>query len=122
MRLVNWLVSNVCGVPVAGPPARRDAFVRACAEGDADLSGIPPVAAAIIRRHAPVAAAMNGFYWDLFGADRATPFPREQVEHALAPLLADPPREERPGTPGSPGPPGTVGTLGTVGTVGTPGR
>ncbi|GGT00745.1 hypothetical protein GCM10010176_050890 [Nonomuraea spiralis] len=85
MRLVNWLVSNVCGVPVAGPPAPRDAFVRACAEGDADLSGIPPVAAAIIRRHAPVAAAMNGFYWDLFGADRATPFPREQVEHALAP-------------------------------------
>lgn len=36
MRLVNWLVIHVCGVatPPDGVPAARNAYVRACAEGE----------------------------------------------------------------------------------------
>ncbi|MEU4408999.1 serine/threonine protein phosphatase [Streptosporangium sp. NPDC023963] len=87
MRLVNWLVTNVCGVaePREGGPARRDDYIRACAAG-AEPAGAPPAAAAVIRRYAPVAAAMNDFYWDLFGVDRATPYPGEKVERALSAL------------------------------------
>ncbi|MEV4250847.1 serine/threonine protein phosphatase [Streptosporangium canum] len=85
MRLVNWLVTNVCGVkaPQSGGPAQRNDYIRACADG-ADPIGAPPGAAAVIRRYAPVAAAMNGFYWDLFGVDRATPYPGEKIERALS--------------------------------------
>lgn len=85
MRLVNWLVTNVCGVrtPPDGIPVRRNEYIRACAAG-ADPAGAPPAVAAVIRRYAPVAAAMNDFYWDLFGTSRATPYPREEVERAMS--------------------------------------
>ncbi|WP_239131504.1 serine/threonine protein phosphatase [Planobispora takensis] len=85
MRLVNWLVTNVCGVetPQSGGPARRNDYIRACADG-ADPVGAPPAAAAVIRRYAPVAAAVNDFYWDLFGVDRATRYPEERIERALS--------------------------------------
>ncbi|MFB9722735.1 serine/threonine protein phosphatase [Planobispora longispora] len=88
MRLVNWLVTNVCGVaaPQNGGPARRNEYIRACAEG-ADPVGAPPAAAAVIRRYAPVAAAVNDFYWDLFGSGRTTPYPREKIERALRSAL-----------------------------------
>ncbi|SNS25420.1 hypothetical protein SAMN05216276_1006173 [Streptosporangium subroseum] len=84
MRLVNWLVTNVCGVgvPQDGGPARRNEYVRACAAG-ADPAGAPPAVAAVIRRYAPVAAALNDFYWDLYGVDRTTPYPGEKVERGL---------------------------------------
>ncbi|MGJ6967227.1 hypothetical protein ACSDR0_35450 [Streptosporangium sp. G11] len=85
MRLVNWLVTNVCGVaaPREGGPVQRNDYIRACAAG-ADPVGAPPAAAAVIRRYAPVAAAMNDFYWDLFGVDRATPYPGKKIERALS--------------------------------------
>ncbi|MQA27721.1 MAG: serine/threonine protein phosphatase [Micromonosporaceae bacterium] len=84
MRLVNWLVTNVCGiaVPSDGGPVQRNEYIRACAAG-ADPAGAPPVVAAMIRRYASVAAAMNDFYWDLFGVDRATPYPAEKIQRAL---------------------------------------
>ncbi|MFD1546713.1 hypothetical protein [Nonomuraea guangzhouensis] len=84
MRLVNWLVTHVCGVkvPQNGGPVQRNAYIRACADG-ADPAGAPPAVAAMIRRYAPVAAAMNDFYWDLFGSDRTTPYPSEQIERAM---------------------------------------
>ena len=84
MRLVNWLVTNVCGVatPPHGGPTARNERVRAFAAGEVP-TGVPPAAAATIGRHAPVAAVMNDFYWDLFGVDRATPYPRAAVEQAL---------------------------------------
>ncbi len=50
----------------------------------------------MIQRHAPVAAVMNGFYWDLFGVDRATPYPRTAVEHALG-VRNGPPHERATG-------------------------
>jgi hypothetical protein len=85
MRLVNWLVTNVCGVetPRDGGPVRRNEYIRACAAG-ADPAGAPPAVAAVIRRYAPVAAALNDFYWDLFGVERATPYPGEKVERGLS--------------------------------------
>ncbi|GAA4931223.1 hypothetical protein HD597_004987 [Nonomuraea thailandensis] len=85
MRLVNWLVTNVCGVPMSsdGRQGRRNAYIRACADG-ADPAGAPPAAAAVIRRYAPVAAAMNDFYWDLYGTSRTTPYPSEKIERATS--------------------------------------
>ncbi|MGI5488601.1 serine/threonine protein phosphatase [Microtetraspora malaysiensis] len=85
MRLVNWLVTNVCGVkvPQNGGPAQRNEYIRACADG-ADPAGAPPAAAAVIRRYAPVAAAMNDFYWDVFGTSRTTPYPSEEIERAMS--------------------------------------
>ena len=85
MRLVNWLVSDVCGitVPRDGGPARRNEYIRACADGAEPLGAAPGVAA-VIRRYAPVAAVMNDFYWDLFGISRATPYPAAKMERALS--------------------------------------
>ena len=76
MRLVNWLVTTVCGVPVpAGgrsggtwPAAHRSTYsLRAV--------GTPPVVATILTRHAPAAARMNSFYWRLFDGDLSTEYP-----------------------------------------------
>jgi hypothetical protein len=76
MRLVNWLVTHVCGVgvPADGIPVERNAYVRECAAG-ADPVTAPPTVAAVIRRHAPVAAVMNDFYWELFAGRQDTPYP-----------------------------------------------
>jgi hypothetical protein len=76
MRLVNWLVTDVCGVPVpatGGPVARND-YVRQCAAGQLP-DDVPPVVASILTRHAPVAARMNAFYWRLFDGDIHAEYP-----------------------------------------------
>jgi hypothetical protein len=88
MRLVNWLVTDVCGVavPQTGGPVQRNEYIRACAAG-AEPTGVPPCIAAVVRRYAPVAAVMNDFYWDLFGVSRATPYPADKIEHALSAIL-----------------------------------
>lgn len=85
MRLVNWLVADVCGVaaPPDGAPLDRNGFIRACAAG-AEPTGVPSPVAAVIRRYAPVAVVMNDFYGELFGVSRATPYPAEKVERALS--------------------------------------
>jgi hypothetical protein len=76
MRLVNWLVTTVCGVPmpVSGGPVERNEYVARCAAGHIPDS-VPPVVAAILARHAPAAARMNGFYWRLFGGDVRAEYP-----------------------------------------------
>lgn len=77
MRLVNWLVTAMCGVPVpaeGGPVARND-YVRRCAAGDIP-DGVPSAVAAILARHAAAAARMNGFYWKLFTGDVHARYPR----------------------------------------------
>ncbi len=85
MRLVNWIVTHVCGVvgPADAPTERRNGFVRACASG-AEPTGAPPTLAAMLRRYAPVAALMNDFVWHFYGTSRTTPYPDEQIAHALA--------------------------------------
>jgi len=76
MVLVNWLVTTVCGVPmpVSGGPVARNVYVRRCASGDIPPD-VPTAVAAILARHAPVAARMNDFYWQLFGGDVHAEYP-----------------------------------------------
>lgn len=73
MRLVNWLVTAVCGVD--GEPAVRNEYVRRCAEGHLP-DGLPPDVAAILARHAPAAARSNDLYWQLFSDYFARTAPR----------------------------------------------
>jgi hypothetical protein len=91
-HLVNWLVTNVCGVayPATGGPVERNEYIRRCAAG-AQVVDAPAGIAAVIRRYAPVAVGMNDFYWDVFGVSRATPYPAIEIERAAAaiPDLAD---------------------------------
>lgn len=70
MRLVNWLVTTVCGVPMpaSGGPVDRNAYVRRCARGDIPRD-VPAAVAEILARHASAAARMNDFCWRLFDGD-----------------------------------------------------
>jgi hypothetical protein len=61
----------------------RNAFVRGCAEGHVPV-GLVPAAAAVLARHAPVAAVINEFYRRLHVEDRRTRYPAEAVERAGA--------------------------------------
>jgi hypothetical protein len=86
MRLVNWLVTTVCGVPTpaTGGPVARNEYVRRCATGHIP-DDLPPIAAAILARHAPAAARMNSFYWSLFGGDLDTHYPAAEIDSTLYP-------------------------------------
>ncbi|GAA3878975.1 serine/threonine protein phosphatase [Tessaracoccus defluvii] len=70
MRLVNWLVTTVCDLPVSTSDdlAARNAFVRRCANGDIPQN-MPAVVAGILARHTPSAAEMNDFCWRLVDGD-----------------------------------------------------
>ncbi|HEY0641283.1 MAG TPA: serine/threonine protein phosphatase [Pseudonocardiaceae bacterium] len=76
MRLVNWLVTEVCGVPMpgSGGPVARNEYVLRCADGDIP-DDVPPEVAAILARHAPAAARMNAFYWRLFAGEIHAEYP-----------------------------------------------
>ena len=76
MRLVNWLVTTVCGVPVpdVGGPVARNMYVRRCASGDIP-PGVPAGVAGILARHAQAAARMNDFCWRLFDGDFRAEYP-----------------------------------------------
>lgn len=67
MRLVNWLVTDVCGVHNGGPVAHNE-YVGQCAAGRIP-DDVPPTVTAILTRHAPAAAKMNAFYGRLFHGD-----------------------------------------------------
>ncbi|MFE3060434.1 hypothetical protein [Nocardia sp. NPDC059239] len=76
MRLVNWLVTDVCGIPLptTGGPVARNEYVLQCAAGHIP-DDVSPVVAEILTRHAPAAARMNAFYWKLFGGDIHAEYP-----------------------------------------------
>ncbi|WP_217440986.1 hypothetical protein, partial [Myxococcus sp. CA056] len=76
MRLVNWLVTTVCGLPVpaGGGPVERNGYVRRCASGDIPQD-VPAAAADILSRHAPAAARMNDFCWRLRDGDIHAEYP-----------------------------------------------
>lgn len=76
MRLVNWLVTTACGVPMptSGGPVARNAYVRRCAAGDVP-QGVPAAVAGVLARHAPAAARMNDFCWRLVDGDIHTQYP-----------------------------------------------
>lgn len=76
MRLVNWLVTTVCGVPVpaSGGPVDRNLYVRRCASGDIPQD-VPAAVADILARHAAAAARMNDFCCRLFDGDIHAEYP-----------------------------------------------
>ncbi len=80
MRLVNWLVTDVCGVPMppSGGPVARNGYVVECAAGRVP-DDVPPVVAAILTRHAPAAAKMNAFFWRLFDGDIHAEYPVSSI-------------------------------------------
>ncbi|WP_246227437.1 serine/threonine protein phosphatase [Mycolicibacterium helvum] len=76
MRLVDWLVTDVCGIPIlpnAGGTVAREYIVQ-CAAGHIP-DDVPPMVAAILSRHAPAAAKMNAFYRSLFDGDLHAEYP-----------------------------------------------
>jgi hypothetical protein len=70
-RLVNWLVTTFTR---ASHWQARNEIIGRVAAGEA-LAGVASVAAAVIVRHAPVAAVINDFYRQLHLVDRRTPYP-----------------------------------------------
>ncbi|RAG81065.1 protein kinase family protein [Streptacidiphilus pinicola] len=93
--LVNWLVTALYGFRREDREARAE-LVRAIAQGRTPTD-IPQQAAAILTRHAPVAAVMSQFMRTFQQSSRDTPYPAEQLERLLglgggraAPVLAQP--------------------------------
>jgi hypothetical protein len=73
-HLVRWLVTALYGYQ----GENRDALVRKYSEGERPR-GIPEAAAAILARHAPLAAVMSDFYRKLQRHSRDTPYPLEKI-------------------------------------------
>jgi hypothetical protein len=69
-HLVQWLVTALYGYE----RDERSAFVHACARGEPP-TGIPPQVAAILIRHAPLAAVMTDYYREFRFESRQTPYP-----------------------------------------------
>jgi hypothetical protein len=80
-QLVNLIVKAYLPAGDAGSPAERNAQVRRCAEGTM-LGSLPASLAELVRRHAPMAAVMNDFYWTLHAENRAAPYPAKALEQA----------------------------------------
>ncbi|MEU5222095.1 protein kinase family protein [Streptomyces toyocaensis] len=75
--LVNWLVTALYDIRREDRDGRR-ALVRAFAEGERP-TGISREAAAILARHAPVAAVMSDFNRAFQDRSRRTPYPLEEI-------------------------------------------
>ena len=76
MRLVDWLVTDVCRIPPlpsASDIGAREYIVQ-CAAGRIP-DDVPPMVAAILSRHAPAAATMSAFYRTLFDGDLRAEYP-----------------------------------------------
>ena len=73
-HLAIWLVTALYGYK----RDERSAFLRACAQGERP-TGIPPLAAELITRHAPVALVMTDFYRTFQEESRQTPYPMAVV-------------------------------------------
>ncbi|GGP55335.1 protein kinase family protein [Streptomyces calvus] len=79
-HLVNWLAAALFGY---APQERRE-FVRACAEGASPGNGVPAAVAALLARHAPLAAGMGDFYHRFRQESRTTPCPVREHTPAAA--------------------------------------
>lgn len=92
-HLVNWVVGRLSDAGRRGwpQPRVRNDFVRRCAAGQA-VPELPPRAAAIVRRYAPIAVVVNDFYFKLHGESRKTPYPAADIERACAAIGFEPVR------------------------------
>jgi hypothetical protein len=75
--LVNWLITALYGYHREDREGRY-ALVRAFAGGQRP-TGIPEATAAILARHAPIAAVMSDFNRKLQRHSRQTPYPLEEI-------------------------------------------
>lgn len=75
--LVNRLVKELAGA------SDRDEYLRRCAQGR-EPRDLPPAAAAIVRRYAPLALVANRFYGRLQRESRTVDYPAEQIEALCA--------------------------------------
>ncbi|MFI2317708.1 hypothetical protein AMK17_34505 [Streptomyces sp. CB00072] len=75
--LVNWLVTALFGYQREDRNGRYE-LVRAYAEGKRP-TGIPEEAAAILARHAPIAAVISDFNRKFQRESRQTPYPLEEI-------------------------------------------
>jgi hypothetical protein len=73
--LVHWLVVDQYGLA----RDEREAFIRACADGHRP-EGAPRAAAALISRHARLAAVVGDFNRRLEQQSRFTPYPHDEVD------------------------------------------
>lgn len=79
--LVNWLLTALYGLRREDRETRA-AMVRAIAEGTPP-EDVPAGAAAVLIRHAPVAAAMSAFMRAFQQESRSTPYPDEEIRRLL---------------------------------------
>ncbi|WP_216896508.1 protein kinase family protein [Nocardia alni] len=82
-HLVQWLVVALYGYK----HDERIEFIRACARGEPP-TGIPPQIAAILTRHASVAAVMTDYYREFRFESRQTPYPLEAIRRIGGPDLS----------------------------------
>jgi hypothetical protein len=86
-QLVNALVTRLAGVSTW---QERFAYIRRCAE-TGEPPRMPPVAASVVARYAPLAAVVNEFYRSLHD-DRSTPYPVADILRVCAETGFDPSR------------------------------
>jgi hypothetical protein len=89
--LVNWLLTALYGLR-PDDREKRAAMAYAIAEGKPP-EGIPEKAAAVLTRHAPIAAAMSAFTRAFQQESRSTPYPDQEIRRLLggqAPVLVQP--------------------------------
>ncbi|AFT99493.1 serine/threonine-protein kinase [Nocardia brasiliensis] len=79
--LVNWLIAAL--YRLRADRETRAEMVRAFAEGEPP-EGIPAQAAAILTRHAPVAAAMGSFMRVFQQDSRTTRYPDQEIRRLLS--------------------------------------
>lgn len=63
-------------------PAERNDYVRRCADAG-HATSLGGVVADTVGRYAPVAAAVNDFYWWLHNGDLTAPYPAHRISTAL---------------------------------------
>jgi hypothetical protein len=83
-KWVNGLVKTWASAG-SGLPERME-WVRSMAQGQAVrglIPDMPPRIASIVRRHAPVATAINDFYVQLRNTSRRASYPRDEIERLL---------------------------------------
>jgi len=83
-KWVNWLVKT--WAPAVVDHQERMELIRAAARGRAwsqFFTDLPSSVAAIIRRHAAIAALVNDFYVRLHSERRNVPYPRDGIESLL---------------------------------------
>ena len=85
-RLVDWLVTEFTGL---ADWRERNEWIRRLVRGDDVSRLLPPTAAAIVERHAPIAALINDFYVNLHLEDRTTPYPTAEAEAACVAVGLD---------------------------------